>query len=75
MWNLPQKVEERIARLEQEIKNKVDEKRVNELIAMAKLEKNLTSAQTDRTITTNAVKEVIQNQVKEQNLESKERKD
>ena len=66
------KVEERIAHLETELQNKVDEKRVNELIAAAKLEKN-TSAQTDSKITSNEVKEVIQNQVKEQNLEAKER--
>ena len=70
--NFPKKVEERIAHLETEIQNKVDEKRVNELIAAAKLEKN-TPAQTDSKITSNEVKEVIQNQVKEQNLEAKER--
>ena len=34
------KVEERIAHLEKELNNKVDEKRVNELIAAAKLEKS-----------------------------------
>ena len=56
----------------QELNNKVDEKRVNELIAAAKLEES-TSAQTDSKITSNKVKEVIQNQVKEQNLEAKER--
>ena len=66
------KVEERIAHLEKELKSKVDEKRVNELIPEANLEKS-TSAQTDSKITPNEVKEVIQNQVKEQNLEAKER--
>ena len=66
------KVEESIAHLEKELNKKVDEKRVNELIAAAKLEKS-TSAQTDSNITSNEVKEVIQNQVKEQNLEAKER--
>ena len=66
------KVEERVAHLEKELNNKVDEKRVNELIAAAKLDKS-TSAQTDSKITSNEVKEVIQNQVKEQNLEAKER--
>ena len=58
--------------LGKELKSKVDEKRVNELIPEAKLEKS-TSAQTDSKITPNEVKEVIQNQVKEQNLEAKER--
>ena len=71
MWNCPQKIEERIAHFEKEIKNKVDGKRVNELIAEAKLEKSLTSTQTHSTIKTNEVK--VQNQVKVQNLESKER--
>ena len=66
------KVEERVAHLEKKLNNKVDEKRVNELIAAAKLDKS-TSAQTDSKITSNEVKEVIQNQVKEQNLEAKER--
>ena len=66
------KVEVRVAHLEKELNNKVDEKRVNELIAAAKLDKS-TSAQTDSKITSNEVKEVIQNQVKEQNLEAKER--
>ena len=50
----------------------MDEKRVNELIAAAKLAKS-TSAQTDSKIMSNKVKEVIQNQVKEPNLEAKER--
>ena len=68
------KIEERVAHLEKELNNKVDEKRVNELIAAAKLDKSRpTSAQTDSKITSNEVKEVIQNQVKEQNLEAKER--
>ena len=66
------KVEERIAHLEKGLNNKVDVKRVNELIAAAKLDKS-TSAQTDSKMTSNEVKEVIQNQVKEQNLEAKER--
>ena len=66
------KVEERVAHLEKELNNKVDEKRVNELIAAAKLDKS-TSAQTDSNITSNEVKEVIHNQGKEQNLEAKER--
>ena len=66
------KVEERVAHLEKKLNNKVDEKRVNELIAAAKLDKS-TSAQTDSKITSNKVKEVIQNQVKEQNLEANER--
>ena len=66
------KVEERVAHLEQKLNNKVDDKRVNELIATAKLDKS-TSAQTHSKITSNEVKEVIQNQVKEQNLEAKER--
>ena len=65
-------VEERVAHLEKELNNKVDEKRVNELIAAAKLAKS-TSAQTDSKIMSNKVKEVIQNQVKEPNLEAKER--
>ena len=51
----------------------MDENLVNELIAAAKLDKS-TSAQTDSKITSNEVKEVIQNQVKEQNLEAKEKK-
>ena len=51
----------------------MDEKRVNGLIAEAKLEKCITSVQTPSKITPNEVKEVIQNQVKEHNLEAKER--
>ena len=47
----------------------MDEKRVSELIAAAKLEKS-TSARTDSKITSN---EVIQNQVKEKNPKAKER--
>ena len=38
MRNLPEKVEERIAYLEKELKNKVDKKRVCEIIAESKLE-------------------------------------
>ena len=62
------KVEERIIELEKEIRTKVDETRVSEMIKEAKLEKN-----PSKVISPNEVKEVVQIQVKEQNMESKDR--
>ena len=61
-------MEERIIDLEKEIRTKLDETRVSEMIKEAKLEKN-----PSKVISPNEVKEVVQIQVKEQNMESKER--
>ena len=61
-------MEGRIIELEKEIRTKVDETRVTEMIKEAKLEKK-----TSKVISPNEVKEVVQIQVKEQNLESKYR--
>ena len=59
-------MEERIIELEKEIRTKVDETR--EMIKEAQLEKN-----PSKVISPNEVKEVVQIQVKEQNMESKDR--
>ena len=61
-------MEERIIELEKEIRTKVDETRVIEMIKEAQLEKN-----PSKVISPNEVKEVVQIQVKEQNMESKDR--
>ena len=61
-------MEERIIELEKEIRTKVDETRVSEIIKEAKLEKKPI-----KVISPNEVKEVVQIQVKEQNKESKDR--
>ena len=61
-------MEERIIELEKEIRTKVDETRVIEMIKEAQLEKN-----PSKVISPNEVKEVVQILVKEQNMESKDR--
>ena len=61
-------MEDRIIELEKEIGTKVDETRVIEMIKEAQLEKN-----PSKVISPNEVKEVVQIQVKEQNMESKDR--
>ena len=61
-------MEERIIELEKEIRTKVDETRVIEMIKEAKLEKKPC-----KDISPNEVKEVVQIQVKEKNMESKDR--
>ena len=60
-------MEERIIELEKEIRTKVDETRVSEMIKEAKLEKKPSKVNSP-----NEVKEVVQIQVKEQNMESKD---
>ena len=60
-------MEERIIELEKEIRTKVDETRVIEMIKEAQLEKK-----PSKVISPNEVKEVVQIQVKEQNMESKD---
>ena len=60
------KVEERITELEEEIRTKVNETIVSEIIKEAKLKKK-----PSKVIGPNEVKEVVKIQVKEQNRESK----